>query len=439
MSTDDTQSLYGSSFACDCGKRHSIQPGRVIYADDCLTSLPGLAEGITQGRHVSVLLDARTHDVAGHAAVQTMMAAGWEVLPVKLPDGPAGHPICDEPTRQALLGRVGKPDVVVAAGSGVISDLGKLMADAFGTSSLCVATAASMNGYASANVAHTVDGIKTLLRSKPPAAVLARPGDIERAPYAMTTAGLGDILAKSVSSTDWYMNHLLFGDYYCPRSVGLIARIEPLYFDHPLDILGRKGPAIEALFQGLLLTGVAMTMAETSAPSSGGEHMISHTLDMIAGLHGREHDLHGRQVGVGTVLASELYRRLLALESPEFRIRQDAIDERYWGNLSAVIAPEFSAKRPRMEQTVEKLSHGPHWDNLRAALAPMLRTPQAVHDCLAQAQGATAAGDLGLDQTQLEAAFTHGHEFRARITVLDLAQMAGLLPHAAAEIVAQWA
>ena len=54
----------------------------------------------------------------------------------------------------------------------------------------------------------------------------------------MTASGLGDLLAKSVSSTDWRLNHLLFGDYYCARSVGLIDEIEPLYLNNPRGVKG---------------------------------------------------------------------------------------------------------------------------------------------------------------------------------------------------------
>ena len=80
--------------------------------------------------------------------------------------------------------------------------------------------------------------------------------------------GLGDVLAKSVSATDWRLNHLLFGDYYCARSVNLIAGIEPLYLEHPEELKARSARAIDALFRGLSdgprvsdLAGAARTAA----------------------------------------------------------------------------------------------------------------------------------------------------------------------------------
>ena len=85
-----------------------------------------------------------------------------------------------------------------------------------------------------------------------------------------------------------------------------MEEIEPLYTNRPEDVRDRKPEALEALFHGLLLTGAAMTMAETSSPASGGEHLISHTLDMMSFIDGKPHDLHGRQVGVGTILTADI-------------------------------------------------------------------------------------------------------------------------------------
>jgi glycerol dehydrogenase-like iron-containing ADH family enzyme len=68
----------------------------------------------------------------------------------------------------------------------------------------------------------------------------------------------------------------------------------------------------------------------------------------------------------------------------------------------------------------------------------MLRPPQRIRQCLAQAQGATTAQDLGFSQDMLLECLLHAHEFRSRFTILDLAMLAGVLPNQAGEIVEQW-
>ncbi len=431
--------IYGQTIECDCGKVHHIEPRQVIYRDAAWTRLPVVLSECTTGRRAVLLMDSRTRRVAGKAAADLLRGADWEVCDVLVPDPAAGAwPVCDDHTHDWLLRRIEGADVVLSIGSGVMSDLGKWIAFDLDLPFVCFATAASMNGYASANVAATINGVKTLVRARSPRVVLSAPAVLREAPYELTSAGLGDILAKSVSSADWRMNHFLFGDYYCRRSVSLVAEIEPLYMDRPESVRQREPEAIAALFHGLLLTGVAMTMAETSAPASGGEHLVSHTLDMMSSLDGTPHDLHGRQVGIGTVLAAELYRRIINLESPEFAPPAMKIDREFWGGLSDAVESHYAPKRERLRSAVEVLSRGNAWERLRQEVEPLLRPPERIHNCLKRAGAAYRAEDIGCSPERLLRAFLHAHEIRSRFTVIDLAHLVGLLPQAGAEIIETW-
>ena len=453
--------LFGSTFQCDCGRTHTITPREIVYADDAIARLPDLASRAAAGadrsavrrssaeahakpsrsiRRVAVLTDVRTRAAAGEKAVKTLRAAGWRVTEIRVPDpAPGKSPVCDDLTRAAIEPEVGEADLILPVGAGVLSDLGKWIACDTNRPFLPLATAASMNGYASSNIAPTIKGVKRLLYARAPYAVAADPKVLLAAPRELTVSGLGDVLAKSVSSADWYFNHALWGDYYCPQATGLIAEIEPLYLDNPAGIRDGNPAAMEALFSALLLTGVAMTMAETSFPSSGGEHLISHALDMMSSVDGVAHDLHGRQVGIGTIIASELYRRILAVEKPRFVAPPAEIDKAFWGPIAGMVAEEYALKRERLESAPKLLGASSAWDNLRAALAPMVRPPERLRDCLRTAGGATTAADLGMDRQRLLAALRHAHEIRSRFTCLDLAALLGILPAAAEEIVGQWA
>jgi len=432
--------IYGQTIECDCGKTHHVEPERVIYESGALTRLPEVLSEYTSGRRIVLLMDIRTREVAGQEAATLLRDADWEVSEIVVPDPGRGvSPVCDDHTHDWLLRRIEAVDVVLPIGSGVLNDLGKWIAFDLSVPYVCFGTAASMNGYASANVATTIKGVKSLLWARPPRTVLSDPVVLRDAPYELTTAGLGDILAKSVSSADWRMNHFLFGDYFCQRSVSLIADIEPLYMDHPEDVRERKPRAMEALFHCLLLTGIAMTMAETSSPASGGEHLVSHTLDMMSSLDGVPHDLHGRQVGLGTVLASEVYRRVVGLESPDFSCASVGIDKGFWGALGDEVETHYAQKVERLRKAVEVLSPGDSWDRLREEVKPFLRSPERTRNCLKRAGAAYRAEDLGCSRERLLRAVLHLHEIRSRFTVIDLARLVGILPPAAAEIVEEWA
>lgn len=432
--------IYGTAFDCECGKHHTVTPKAVIFADDAIERLPGVCADVVEGRKCTVIFDARTRQVAGDAVAASLEGAGWQVERLLLEDpGEGEDPVCDDVTHDALRARVQGTDLVVPVGSGVINDLGKWWAYDEGVPFVTFATAASMNGYTSANVAPRIAGVKSLVRAAPPEVALSRPSVIAEAPHRMTVSGLGDVLAKSVSSADWYMNHSLFGDYYCARSVGLIADIEPLYLDQPEKIRAGEESAIAAMFDALMLTGVAMTMVGTSAPASGGEHLISHSLDMLSAVDGVPHDFHGRQVGVGTILTAALYQRAIEIESPTMHAPPAEIDRKLWGPLADEVASNYAEKAERMQSARQKLVEGDTWDRLRAALAARLRPAEKIHGCLKAAGGATTAEDIGCDQARLHTAFVHGHEIRSRFTILDLAWLLGLMPSAAGELIEQWA
>ncbi|MBI4861461.1 MAG: iron-containing alcohol dehydrogenase [Candidatus Riflebacteria bacterium] len=436
--------LYGSRFDCECGRTHSIVPELVVLADDAVDRLCQRAldrcPGEAAGRTVVVLDDARTRLAAGDRVAEALGAAGFTVFHEILEDREGGgDPVCDDLTFARLCERLPACRMMVAVGSGVVSDLVKWVAFERRVPYFAFATAASMNGYASANVAPTVSGVKTLQRAAPPVAVFSSLAVLADAPYRLTASGLGDIVAKPVSSADWRLNNLLFGDYFCGRSVGLIGEIEPLYLDDPAALASREARSLAALFEGLILTGVAMTMAESSAPSSGGEHLISHCLDMMSSVDRTAHDLHGRQVGVGTILASALYERMLQLEAPTFAVPHRVIDERLWGPLARNVALAWSRKRERLEAAPQHLGENDRWDSLRSELAPMVRRAGQVASCLKRAGAACRVADLGLSRERVLTAFVNAHTIRDRFTILDLAWLAGLMPGAAREIVEEWA
>jgi len=429
------EDIFGKTIACECGQTHHIEPQTVIYADDAAARLSAFCLRKAQGRRAAVLMDVRTRQAAGEALVQAFRSDGWAVVEILADDRDEAHPpVCDEVTKSALAERVERPDLIVSVGAGVLSDLGKWIAFEAGVPFAAFATAASMNGYASANVAPVIGGIKTLVRARPPRAVAASPTVLQDAPYELTVAGLGDVLAKSTSTADWYLNHKLFGDYYCRRSVSLIVEVEPLYLERPEAIRRREPEAMEALFRALLLTGAAMTMAETSSPASGGEHLISHALDMLSWLDGHPHDLHGRQVGLATVLTAELYRRVLEVDEVRPIDPLPRVDRKFWGPLADAVEGQYAAKLPRLWRAKEILARRETWRQIRGELQPMLRPAGTIRNCLRRARAAWRAKDIGCEMDRLQLALNHAHEIRNRFTVLDLARLMGILPACSEEI-----
>jgi len=387
-----------------------------------------------------MLTDARTREAAGNRARQALEDAGFAVAELVLPDPAPGHsPVCDDLTRAWVEERIGDEDLFVAVGSGVINDLVKWIAGDRRIPYAVVATAASMNGYASDNIAPTLKGVKSLLHGIAPAVIAATPEILAAAPAKMTASGLGDVIAKPVSASDWHVNKVLFDEYYCPLCAGLISEIEPVYMDHPEAVRDCTADGIRGLFDALIFTGLSMCMAGTSSPASGGEHLISHTLDMMSMLDGTPHDLHGRQVGIGTIFGAALYAEIMALETPDFQAAVTATDPAFWGRFTSSVAPQHEGKNNKTRLAVERLREDAGlWDRVRATVAPTLRSPDVIRDVLRRGGAACRLEHIGVTRERFLAALTHAHEIRERFTVLDLARCVGILPGRAEELVDRW-
>jgi len=66
----------------------------------------------------------------------------------------------------------------------------------------------------------------------------------------------------------------------------------------------RKEEGLKIVLEALLSCGVAISIAGSSRPCSGSEHLFSHALDLIA----PKPALHGEQCGVGSIMMAYLWK-----------------------------------------------------------------------------------------------------------------------------------
>ena len=432
------EKLLDTNFDCECGRNHKVPIKSIIYAEDALERLSEVLGSLVIGRSIVLVADKRTWAIAGEKAKGALEKAGWTVHDIIVPDTGKGSPVCDELTHAWLNDHMPPADIALAVGSGVVNDLTKWSAFDKDIPYAVFATAATMNGYTAANVAPTIDGVKTLIRARAPLAVFAIPYIIVEASFELTAAGLGDTIAKPISTADWIFNSLFCGESFCRYCSQIINSMEPYYFEHPENISNRNPVAIGALFNALLYSGIAMTIIGTSAPASGGEHLLSHTLDMMSSIDGIEHDLHGRQVGLGTILASALYERIFKIEKPACHPYSNDIDSTFWGPLSGNVRKEYQQKLPMLKVISEKLSDGKTWGEFLAAIRQQVRSPEQIKNCLKAAGAAHTFTDIGCSRERLLDAALHMHQMRKRPTIIDLAWILGILPEAAEEIIDCW-
>ena len=294
---------------CPCGKAHTAAIDAVVKGSGAVQRLPEYVN--KYGSKPFVVADINTFAAAGEQVCEILQSAGITygsfVFSEKAlePDEKAVGSLCMHYDKSC--------DVIVGVGSGVINDLCKILSNLTGKPYIIVATAPSMDGYASATSSMSRDGVKVSLNSRCADVIIGDTQILKNAPMHMIRSGLGDMLAKYVSIAEWRIAHIVTGEYYCEAVAGLIREAVKRCVDNARGLLAREEKAVEAVFEGLVIGGVAMAYAGVSRPASGVEHYFSHVWDMRGLEFGTKVDLHGIQCAMATMKAVELYEKVMQI------------------------------------------------------------------------------------------------------------------------------
>jgi len=201
----------------------------------------------------------------------------------------------------------------------------------------------------------------------------------------------------------------------------------------------RKGDrtAIEGLFEGLILTGVAMQISKSSRPASGIEHRFSHLWEMQALAYGTPPVPHGFKVGIGTLGGAALYERLLAREMEKLtdsyiearcrgwptrsQVEQSVRQAHDIGVLAESAVEESLAKHIDPDELRQRLLLlRERWPLIKERLAQQLLPASEIRHLLEAAGCPVHASQIGVDRTGLKESYELARTIRRRYSVLDL-------------------
>lgn len=269
-------------------------------------------------KHVTLVEDEHTSAAAGKKVAELIREADLTVDVVRLPPNVVGDVIADETyIMKVLLGVADQSQAVLAVGSGTIHDLVRFVCYKMNRPFLSVPTAASVDGFTSAGAPLIVDGSKQTFQAVPPEAIFADLSVLASAPQVMTAAGFGDMLGKFTSLADWHVSRDLGNEPYSPVANRITEEALRACVEHVDEIAAGSKTGVEVLMNALIASGISMLMIDHSRPASGGEHHISHRIEMDFIAEGRKQVLHGAKVGVASALLSDMYRELAATQDVE--------------------------------------------------------------------------------------------------------------------------
>lgn len=393
---------------CDCGLPHVFNVKEIIIGKNKLKEIVRIVKEFG-AKKPYVFGDKNTFKACGNKVCKILKDAGINFKEYVIrsdffePD--------EKTVGSVIMNQDTDCDLVIGVGSGVINDVGKIIASRGNKPYVIVATAPSMDGYASDTSSVLLDGRKITLKSKSADVIIGDLDVIKNAPEQMLKAGLGDMLAKYVSILEWRISNLITGEYYCEKIAELVRYSLKRCVDNAEGLLKREESAVEAVLKGLIICGVAMKYAHASRPASGFEHYVSHCLDMRGAEFGTPIALHGLQCGIGTLYATKLYERLVKITPNEEKAVAHIksfdkekyflfLKELFGSASNSMIELEKAEKKYDVEKTIIRIKKIiKEWDNIVKIIQEELPSYKKINDILDLIKAPKTLEEIGTSES----------------------------------------
>lgn len=305
---DPDNRLILSGIRCDCGGSHKLPPQDIYVGTDLIGEVPRYIRRRNLGQHCVLVADDNTWPLAGQRLAELLQAAGFTVLTCLIHrDGEL------EPDERAcgevLLTMQPETAFLVSVGSGSITDTTRVVAVRTGKPFVCVATAASMDGYTSVVAPLLLRGVKIHRAAVCPDIIVCDLDVMRTAPMSMVISGVGDVLGKYIAKVDWQIGQIINDEPYCTVCAEIVTDAVNRLVDNISEIKSRSRSGTRILIEALLLAGVTIMISGHTRAVASIEHNIVHYWDMMQLLQGQKQPPHGTAVGLATLLVWPVYLR----------------------------------------------------------------------------------------------------------------------------------
>lgn len=196
--------------------------------------------------------------------------------------------------------RAGAYEAVAGIGGGRTIDVTKFAAQMAGMPMVAVATNLSHDGIASPVSSLEHESGKSSYGVAPPVAVVVDLDRVRSGPARMVRAGIGDVVSNLSAIADWELAAADTGEPVDGLAVTL-ARTAAQAVLHAGGTV-EDDDVVTVLAEALVLSGMAMVVAGSSRPCSGGDHEILHAVDQLYPTAGH----HGELAGLGALFCAHL-------------------------------------------------------------------------------------------------------------------------------------
>ncbi len=286
-----------------------VFPREVIVGHNTTDQIKGMCQRITRSKNALIVVDKNTKKISGDKIAKILSGASYEIntiiisSPIMQKDVHVALPTMKEVNSVVKAAEKYESEFLIGVGGGSVIDVTKLAAYELSQLFVSVPTSAAHDGMASPRAALKDKKGSVSKTAVSPMAILADTEIISKAPYRMLASGCADVISNLSAVKDWELAHRLKNEEFSTFAASLSETSAKLLLYKAEDIRSGLEEAVWQAVKCMITSGVAMSVADTTRPASGSEHMFSHVLDRIA--PGKA--LHGEQCGVGAIMMMYLH------------------------------------------------------------------------------------------------------------------------------------
>jgi len=273
-------------------------PREVIVGNGAIERIAEVSRRLGFIKSALIIAGSRTNDVAGKRVREILEKEGMTVNTF-LVEGATVNDVQRVEERIRDL----KPQVVYGVGGGTKIDVAKCSSAKKEIPFISVPTTASHDGIASP--LSSIKGFEKpySVMAQAPLAIIADTNVIMKAPWRFAISGYEDVVAKFTAVKDWKLAHAEKNEYYGGYAASLALMSAKHVMQNVQLMTENNEEALRVLLEALISCGVSMSIAGSSRPCSGSEHLFSHALEMIK----PNCAMHGERCGVGTIMMAYLH------------------------------------------------------------------------------------------------------------------------------------
>ncbi|ABD46219.1 AraM domain protein [Neorickettsia sennetsu str. Miyayama] len=292
-------------------------------------------------------------------------------------------------------------ELIVALGSGTITDICKYLANLTTKELVLFPSAPSVNAYTSptASIISLEKTRKVSVKAKMPTCIYLDYTILKSVPPRMILSGLYDLLCSRTAKVDYFIASITLKHSYIGKIFEELLPYEEILLKHSKLLIRGDTTLVSILMHALNLSGLGMWLNGDSRSASQGEHMLAHLLEKASG----KYFLHGEMVAAGMLATSLLQERFFKKEQKiEFNTQ---VLNKY-----VMLKGLYPSKIDSFAESFQKLR----------MLSPVLSSMVSEHTQLRRHIGSTAITLPKVHNLLREAVF-----LKRNFTCLDIAYLAG--------------